>query len=122
MDDVLASRFRKTRARRRFQNQKMRRTRREHAACCPRVMAWSGQVTQGYQGMLQESQTEEESRVTLIRLTGFIRNMTQIGGQIGLLRTAGVTGTAARVSRQIGLLGSVGVTETSTQVEKLQLG
>jgi hypothetical protein len=28
-------------------NQKMRRTQREHTWCCPRVMRWSGQVTQG---------------------------------------------------------------------------
>jgi hypothetical protein len=105
MDDVLASQFGKTRARRRFQNQKMRRTQREHARCSPRVAGWSGWVTQDYQGMLQESQIEEENRVTLIRLIGFTENMTRIGGQIGLLRTAGVTGMVAQVSRQIGLLG-----------------
>jgi hypothetical protein len=69
MDDVLASRFGKTRARRRFQNEKMRRTRREHAWCCPTVVRWLGWVTQGCKGMLQESQTEEESQVTIIELT-----------------------------------------------------
>jgi hypothetical protein len=39
----------------------------------------------------QESWTEEESRVTLTRMTGFIGNTTRIDGQIGLLDTAGVT-------------------------------
>jgi hypothetical protein len=39
----------------------------------------------------QESWTEEESWVTLTRMTGFIGNTTRIGGQIGLLDTAGVT-------------------------------
>jgi hypothetical protein len=72
MDDVLASRFRKTRARRWFQNRKMK-TQREHAGCCRRVTRWSGRVTQGCQGMLQESRTEEESRVTLTGLTRFTR-------------------------------------------------
>jgi hypothetical protein len=75
MDDVLVSRFGNTRARRRFRNQKMRRTRREYAGCCPRVVRWSGWVTQGYQGMLQEPRTEEKSRVTL---AGFTGNTTQI--------------------------------------------
>jgi hypothetical protein len=105
MDDVLESWFGKTRARRRFQNQKMRRTRREHVGCCPRVVRWSGWVTQGYQGMLQESRTEEESRVTLTGLTGFTRNTTRIDEQIKLLGTVGVTRMVAQVSRQIRLLG-----------------
>jgi hypothetical protein len=71
MDDVLASRFGKTRARRWFWNQKMRRTRREHKWCCPRVMRWSGEVSQGYHGMLQEPRIEEKSRVTLTGFAGF---------------------------------------------------
>jgi hypothetical protein len=79
MDDVLVSRFGKTRARRQLQNQKMRKTQRGHAWCCPRVMRWSDRVTQGYQGMLQESWTEEESRVALTRLIGFAGNTTRIG-------------------------------------------
>jgi hypothetical protein len=61
MDDMLASRFEKTRATRWFQNQMMRRTQRERAGCCPRVERLLGRVTQGCQGMLQESRTEEES-------------------------------------------------------------
>jgi hypothetical protein len=52
-----------------------------------RATRWSGQVTQGCQGMLQESRTEEKSQVTLTR---FDKNMTWIGGQIRLLGTAGV--------------------------------
>jgi hypothetical protein len=113
MDDVLASWFGKTRARRWFQNQKMRRTQKEHSWWCPRVMRWLGQVTQGCQGMLQESRPEENSRVTL---TGFTGNTTRIGRQIRLLGTAGVTGTDTRVGRQTRLLGIAGVTRTTTQV------
>jgi hypothetical protein len=116
MDDVLVSWFRKTRARRWFQNQKMRRTRREHAWYCPRVTRWSGGVTQGCKGMLQELQTEEKSRVTLTGLTGFTGNMTRISGKIGLLETARVTGMDTRVSGQTGLLRIAGVTRTMTQV------
>jgi hypothetical protein len=84
MDDVLVSRFGKTRARRRFRDKKRRRTQREHAWCCPRAVRWLGQVTQGYQGMLQESWTEENNQVTLTGLTGFTRNTTRIGGEIGV--------------------------------------
>jgi hypothetical protein len=76
MHDVLASQFRKTRARQRFWNQKMRRTQRKHAWCCPRVTRWSGRVTQGCQGMLQESRTEEKSRVILTGLTRFVGDTT----------------------------------------------
>jgi hypothetical protein len=65
----------------------------------------SGWVTQGCQGMLQELQTEEESRVTLTRLIGFTGNTTQIDRQIRLPGTAKVTRMAAQVCRQIGLLG-----------------
>jgi hypothetical protein len=54
--------------------------------------------------MLQELWIEEESRVTLIGLTGFTGNMTWIGRQIRLLRIAEVTRTVTQVRRQIGLL------------------
>jgi hypothetical protein len=69
------------------------------------VVRWSGLVTQGCQGMLQELQTEEESRVTLTKLIGFTGNTTQIDRQIGLPGTAEVTRMAAQVCRQIELLG-----------------
>jgi hypothetical protein len=92
MDDVLVSQFRTTRARQWFRNQMMRRTRREHEWCCPRVARWSGWVTQGYQGMVQEPRIEEKSRVTPTRLAGFVRNTTRIDGQIMLLRIDGETG------------------------------
>jgi hypothetical protein len=55
--------------------------------------------------MLQELQTEEESRVTLTKLIGFTGNTTQIDRQIGLPGTAEVTRMAAQVCRQIELLG-----------------
>jgi hypothetical protein len=92
----------------------MRRTRREHAWCYPRVTRWSGQVTHGCRVTLQESRTEEESRITLTGLAGFVGNTTRIGGHIWLLRVAGVTRMVARVSRQIGSLGSARVTEIAT--------
>jgi hypothetical protein len=79
MDDVLASWIGKTRARRWFQNQKMRRSQSEHAWCCPRDARWSDRVTQGCQGMLQELQIEEKSRVTITELARSTGNMTRIG-------------------------------------------
>jgi hypothetical protein len=79
-------------------------------------MRWSGHVTQGYQGELQESWTEEESRVTLTELIGFTENATWISRLIRLLGTAGVTGMDTRVNRKTGLLGTAGVTGTDTWV------
>jgi hypothetical protein len=116
MDDVLASRFGKTRARRQFWNQNMGRTQRDHAWCCPRVMRWSGQVTQGRLRMLQEPRTEDKSRVTLTELVGFTGNTTRISGQIGLLGTMGVTETDTWVDGWIRLLGIAWLTRATTRV------
>jgi hypothetical protein len=91
---------------------------REHAWCCPRVVRWSGWVTQGYQGMLQELWIEDKSRVTLAGLVRFTGNMTQIDGQIRLFETAGVTRMDTRVDRQTGLLGTARVTGTAAQVSR----
>jgi hypothetical protein len=78
--------------------------------------------------MLQESRTEEESRITLTGLTGLLGTSrvigtdTRVGGQTRLLGTAGVTGMAAWVSRLFGLLGSAGVTETATRSREILSG
>jgi hypothetical protein len=64
--------------------------------------------------MLQESRKKEKSRVTLTGLTGFVRNMAWIDGQIGLLGTAGVTRMDTHVGRQTGLVRTAGVTRTMT--------
>jgi hypothetical protein len=58
--------------------------------------------------MLQESQTKEESRITLTGLAGFVGNKTRISGQIGLHGTARVTRMDTRVNGQTGLLRQPG--------------
>jgi hypothetical protein len=61
---------------------------------------------------------EEKSGVTLIWLTGFARNRTQIDMQIGLLRATEVTGMDTQVGGQTELLGIAGVTRTMTWVDE----
>jgi hypothetical protein len=67
--------------------------------------------------MLQESQTKEESWITLTGMPRFARNTTWIGGQIGLLSTTGVTRMDTWVNGQTRLLETARVTEMDTWVD-----
>jgi hypothetical protein len=90
MDDVLASRFRKTRARRWFQNRKMK-TQREHGheVVGPGYSRLSGDATRVAD---RRGESGNPNRVDQVH-----QNTTQISEQIRLLRTAMVTATDTRI-------------------------